>query len=146
MTTDTNPEFVPVTIEEIRAATPRLDPVQQSELFRALVGARQGASVSVSFTYVTQTDSTKVKRRIAGKDYVAMPGVGSEVHFGLVTGAEAPEDGVFRRKKDQVLRFRIQDYARPRGAEAWSWMSVVPAGITQFAITGFLNAEQAPPF
>jgi hypothetical protein len=142
------PEHVPiapVTLEEVRAAAPQLPVVQQSELYRALSGAQAGAKVEVSFTYQTQTDSTKVKRRKAGVDYVARPGVSYDVHFGLVTGKHHIQDGVFRTKKAQALRFRIKDEARPKGAENWSWKTTIPTGITEFAVTGYEAPEQAPP-
>jgi len=93
----------------------------------ALLAVNNGATVEVSLTYRKQTKSAP---RIAGQDYVELPGIGMDVFFGTLTGS-------FRTKAG-ALRFRVNSGARSMGGEN-GWLTVIPEGLTGFAVTRILT-------
>lgn len=80
-----------------------------------------GQRVHASVIYRKQTST---KPRIAGEDYVSLPGVGPQVLLGEVSA--------FRTKKGD-LRFRISTAMRSDGVHD-GWATLIPAGIQAAAI------------
>jgi len=125
-------QYQPVLVEEL--IVPSLDITQRQLLLLALNTVLAGlGKITVALAYNKQTES---KPRLAGKDYVAMPGVDPTAQFGEIVR-------VFRRKKDNALRFTIASASRGDGATPIGYTAVIPEGIKSFTITGFVPAQQA---
>lgn len=103
----------------------------RSLLCAAINHLNAGKLVHVSLTYRKQT---KAKPRIAGEHYVELPGISSEVMFGAFSAF---------RTKAGLLRFRILTPARSTGEDA-GWASLIPAGLTGFAMTGVFTPPPVP--
>ena len=72
---------MPIQINELHC--PHLPQPQLSQLFTTLVAVEAGAGVAT--VHMTYNKQTKSKPRIAGEDYVAMPGMTPEVQIGQIT-------------------------------------------------------------
>jgi len=83
--------------------------------------------VTVGFTYDKQTNTPP---RIAGEDYVALPGVDCKVQLGQIVK-------VFRTQTEGALRFTIKSLSRADGHSPTGFTTIIPKGLRSFAITGF---------
>lgn len=133
-------------IQQHEVKTPNLDTMGRFALLSAANAAAAGAAeVTVSVTYDKQTDT---KPRIAGEDYVEMPGVGSEVQTGTLM-VRRRVDNPFNRRKGVAgqVYFKIKSVTRANGEEAFGYTNVRPEGLTGFVILGIraLNAEPQTP-
>ena len=123
-------------VQPHEAETPKLGFAERASLLLALntVLLEQG-EVTVSLTYEKQTDA---KPRVAGKDYVAMPGVDPHAFFGRLTS-------VSRRKADGRVYFNVESLSRGDGTTPAKPTSLIPAGITSFVVTGCKPSKQGVP-
>ena len=122
-------------VQPSEAETPHLGFSERASLLLALntVLLEQG-SLTVALTYSKQTSS---KPRVAGKDYVAMPGVDPHAFFGRLTS-------VSRRKADGRVYFNVKSLSRGDGTDPAKPTSLIPAGVTSFTVTGFQPVATAP--
>jgi hypothetical protein len=114
---------------------PSLTPVAKAALVTAANAVEAGlADVTVSMTYRKQTET---RPRVAGEDYVGMPGVSFEAQTGLLM-VERYTDNSVNRKAKRVGRiyFKIRSVTRADGASPVGFTNVRPEGITAFVILG----------
>lgn len=114
---------------------PGLTPVARATLLTAANAVESGlAEVTVSMTYRKQT---KTEPRIAGKDYVAMPGVSYEAQTGKLMVLRY-KDNALNRREQRVGRiyFKIRSVTRSDGATPFGYSNVLPEGITDFVVLG----------
>lgn len=114
--------------------TPKLNLAARSLLLTCLNTVITGAGTV--FCAVTYDKQTKCKPRKQNEDYVAMPGVSPKAQFGEITS-------VFRTQRG-ALRFRVRSASRANGIEPAGWTTMIPAGLTDFVVTGL--APTARPF
>jgi hypothetical protein len=115
--------------------TPNLTPVAKAALVTAINTVEQGlAEVTVSLTYSKQTDT---RPRIAGEDYVAMPGVTQEAQTGRLTVARYT-DNRQNRKLGRVGKvwLQVKSTTRSDGVEGFGYTRMRPSGITGFVVLG----------
>lgn len=115
--------------------TPYLDLATKAALVTAANAVAQGvAEVTVSMTYRKQT---KTRPRIAGEDYVAMPGVSMEAQTGTLM-VHRKVDNPANRRKGVVgeVYFKIKSNTRADGDQAFGFTNVRPEGITAFVVLG----------
>lgn len=115
--------------------TPNLKPLQHAALLTAANATEMGfAEVTVSMTYRKQTDT---KPRIAGEDYVEMPGVSHEAQTGVLA-VERYVDSKSNRKLARAgkVYFKVRSVTRADGAEPVGYTNIRPEGITAFVILG----------
>ena len=137
-------QFNPILPQELNA--PNLSPAEQQALLTTANAVGMGLGyATVSATYRKQT---KTKARIAGEDYVAMPGVTMESQTGTMTVWRRVDNKANRRKGvvGQVY-FKIKSVTRADGVESFGYTNVRPEGLTAFVVLGFkerdLEAEAA---
>jgi len=122
-------------IKQNELNTPNLNPAQASELLTAANASSEGlAVITVSMTYRKQT---KTKARIAGEDYVGMPGVSFESQTGTLS-VHRKVDNPANRRKGVVgeVYLKIKSVTRADGVESFGWTNVRPEGITAFVVLG----------
>jgi hypothetical protein len=123
--------MTPIQPNEI--TTPHLNFIERQALLLSLNSAMFGlGEVTVGFVYDKQT---KTKPRIAGKDYVSLPGTDTKAQFGQIVM-------VARRQKDGGVYFKVASMTRGNGQSPRGYTNVRPEGIRQFTITGFQPAQQ----
>ena len=122
-------------IQQHEINTPHLDPMSKAALVTAANAVAEGmAEVTVSMTYTKQT---KTRARMAGEDYVAMPGVSYEAQTGTLMVHRRVDNKANRRKGvvGQVY-FKIKSTTRADGEQAFGYTNVRPEGITAFVVLG----------
>lgn len=122
-------------IQSTELHTPHLNLVAHAALLTAANATEMGfAEVTVAMTYRKQTDT---KPRIAGEDYVSMPGVVNEAQTGILV-VERYVDNKQNRKLQRVGRvyFRVRSVTRADGATPAGYTHMRPEGLTAFAILG----------
>lgn len=122
-------------IQPTEINTPYLNPLAKAALLTAANVVMSGmGEVTVSMTYTKQTDT---KPRIAGEDYVGMPGVSMESQTGTLMVHRRVNNKANQRKGvvGQVY-FKIKSITRADGAQAFGYTNVRPEGITAFAVLG----------
>lgn len=122
-------------IQQTELQTPHLNPLARAMLLTAANVVDQGfGEVTVSLTYDKQTDT---KKRIAGEDYVGMPGVSMQAQTGVLV-VERYQDNAANRKLMRVGRvyFRIRSMTRADGANPIGYTNMRPEGITAFVVLG----------
>jgi hypothetical protein len=115
--------------------TPNLTPVARAALVTAANAVEMGlAEVTVAMTYRKQT---KTRPRVAGEDYVAMPGVSCEAQAGTLM-VERFVDNPANRKAQRAgkVYFKIRSTTRADGSEPIGFTNIRPEGITAFAVLG----------
>jgi hypothetical protein len=115
--------------------TPNLNQLERAALLTASNAVEQGfAHVTVSLTYRKQTDT---KARIAGENYVKMPGVSHEAQTGLLA-VERYVDNKVNRKLGRVgkVYLRVKSVTRADGANPTGFTHIRPEGITGFVVLG----------
>ena len=132
---------MPIQINELHC--PHLPQPQLSQLFTTLVAVEAGAGVAT--VHMTYNKQTKSKPRIAGEDYVAMPGMTPEVQIGQITSVFRLKDNAKNRREGKVgaVRFRLASLSRADGVTPTGFTTVIPSGIKSFALTGFQPSPQA---
>lgn len=123
--------------------TPYLDAATKAALVTAANAVEQGvAEVTVSMTYRKQT---RTRPRIAGEDYVAMPGVSYEAQTGLLT-AHRKVNNPANRRAGVVgeVYFKIKSNTRADGEQAFGFTNVRPEGITAFVVLGVKAVTPEP--
>jgi len=118
---------------EIKA--PHLDPMARTALFTAANLVAAGlAEVTVSLTYSKQTET---RPRLAGEDYVSLPGVSAQAQTGTLE--------VLRRVANKAntregtvgdVYFRVKSMTRADGVEPFGFANIRPEGITAFVVLG----------
>ncbi len=134
-----------MTIQANELQTPDLPPQQKAVLLTTLIAVEAGAGVAT--VHMTYRKQTKSKPRIAGEDYVSMPGISPEVQMGQITSVFRLKDNAKNRREGKVgaLRFRLASVSRADGITPTGFTTVIPSGIRSFAMTGFQPAPvQAP--
>lgn len=122
-------------IQSTELHTPHLTRLAHAALLTAANATEQGfAEVTVSMTYRKQTDT---KPRIAGEDYVGMPGVTQEAQAGILV-VERYVDNKQNRKLARVgkVYFRVRSMTRADGANPIGYTHMRPEGITAFVVLG----------
>jgi len=125
--------------------TPHLDAASAAALLTAAnAAAERLAEVTVSLTYRKQTDTPA---RIAGEDYVAIPGISFEAQTGTLS-AHRKANNPANRRKDVVgeVYLKIKSITRANGVESFGYTNVWPEGITAFTVLGIkaLAPDPAP--
>jgi hypothetical protein len=106
--------------------TPTLAAPDRMSLKMAVEGTQSGLfSFYVAFTYDKQS---KAKPRIAGVDFLKMPGVGPKLHMGWLYSAPI-------NKKGEVYLL-VADVARADGDKHFGWTAIRPEGLRDFQIRG----------
>jgi len=115
--------------------TPHLDAASAAALLTAANAAAEGlAEITVSLTYRKQT---KTAARIAGEDYVAMPGVSFEAQTGRLSALRKVNNPANRRKGVVgEVYLKIKSVTRADGVESFGYTNVRPEGITAFVVLG----------
>lgn len=109
---------------EIETSLPTFE---RQALLMALNSSLAGMSeITVAFTYDKQTDT---RPRLAGKDYVPIPGMSTKMQLGKI-------QRVFRNQ-DGKVRFTISSMTRGDGMNPTGFVTIIPEGIKSFTITGF---------
>lgn len=122
-------------IQQHELNTPHLNAATKAALLTAANVVEQGAAeVTVSMTYRKQT---RTRARIAGEDYVAMPGVSYEAQTGLLT-VHRKVDNAANRRNGTVgeVYLKIKSNTRADGEQAFGFTNVRPEGITAFVVLG----------
>jgi hypothetical protein len=122
-------------ISQNQVNTPHLNEQTKAVLVTALHSVADGlAKVTVSMTYNKQT---KTKARLAGEDYVAMPGVSHEAQTGTLS-VHSRVDNKANRRKGVVgqIYLKIKSVTRANGVESFGYTNVRPEGITGFVVLG----------
>ena len=113
-----------------------LDPVTRGTILTVANAVLAGvAEVMVSLTYRKQT---KTRARVAGKDYVALPGVSCEAQTGTLT-VHRRTDNAANRKAGTVgqVYFKIESMTRSDGSVGFGYTNVRPEEIMAFVILSF---------
>ena len=129
----------PVTSAEL--STPLLNALEKNALVMALNSVILGAgTVSAAFLYDKQTAT---KARIAGEDYVKMPGVSAKATMGDIVLVCRQVNNAANRRKGTVGRvyFLVPNTARATGASKTSFSFIRPAGVSEFVVTSFIPTE-----
>ena len=124
--------------------TPNLSQAEAQALLTTVNAVAMGlGSATVSVCYNKQT---KTKARIAGEDYVAMPGVTPEAQTGTISVHRRANNRANQRKGvvGQVY-LKIKSVTRANGQEAFGYTNVRPEGLTAFVVLGFTPAPQQAP-
>jgi hypothetical protein len=130
-------------IQQNDISTPALDQASKDALVTAANTVLEGlAEVTVSMTYRKQTNT---RARIAGEDYVAMPGVSMEAQTGTLI-VHRRVDNPANRRKGVVgeVYFKIKSVTRADGVEAFGYTNVRPEGITGFVVLGMKAITPEP--
>ena len=134
-----------MTIQINELNTTNLPQQQKAVLLTTLNAVEAGTGVAT--VHMTYRKQTKSKPRIAGEDYVAMPGITPEVQIGQITSVFRLKDNAKNRREGKVgaVRFRLASMSRADGITPTGFTTVIPSGITSFAMTGFAPTPvQAP--
>ena len=109
--------MTPKLVQPAELLTPHLGQVERAALLLALNSVILGiGKVTVSLTYTKQTATRK---RIAGRDYVAMPGVDKGAFIGDLTL-------VARNKAKGHVFFYVPSLTRADGSRAWGPTNLLP--------------------
>lgn len=116
-------------------STPHLDLPSKAALMTAINVVDAGLmEVTVSMTYRKQT---RTRKRLAGEDYVGMPGVTMASQIGILR--------VLRRVNSERNRragvagkvyFRVVSCTRANGVDPAGFTNIRPEGITAFVVLG----------
>lgn len=122
-------------ITQYEIKTPNLDQATKAVLLTALNTVAEGlATVTVSMTYRKQT---KTKARLAGEDYVGMPGVSFEAQTGTLSVHKRVNNPANRRKGVVgEVYLKIKSVTRADGVDSFGFTNVRPEGITAFVVLG----------
>ena len=122
-------------IKQNELNTTNLNRVQAAELLTAVNSVDEGlAVITVSMTYRKQT---KTRARIAGEDYVGMPGVSYESQTGTLSVHRKVNNKANQRKGVVgEVYLKIKSVTRADGVESFGWTNVRPEGITACVILG----------
>lgn len=132
-----------MTVQANELSCPDLPPQQFAALLTTLNAVEMGAGVAT--VHMTYRKQTKAKPRIAGEDYVAMPGITPEVQNGQITSVFRLKDNAKNRREGTVgaVRFRLASMSRADGISPTGFTTVIPSGITSFALIGFQPSPAA---
>jgi hypothetical protein len=122
-------------IQSTELRTPHLTAVAHAALLTAANATEMGfAEVTVSLTYTKQTDTPP---RIAGEDYVGMPGVTKQAQAGVLV-VERYVDNKLNRSLNRVgkVYFRVRSMTRADGAKPIGHTNMRPEGILEFVVLG----------
>jgi hypothetical protein len=116
-------------IGEAELITPHLGGLEHAALLLALNSViLNTGSVHVSLTYEKQTNT---RPRVAGEDYVAMPGVSPATFIGQILL-------VGRNKKSGSLYFYVPSLTRADGSSPRGPTNLKPEGVRSFVVMGFI--------
>lgn len=108
--------------------TPALTPAERVVLLTAINATLFGIfRFEVAFTYSKQTTA---KPRLAGVDYLPLPGVTGKLHHGILCGVLVNAEG--------KLRLRIADRSRGDGARLSVPTDALLSGLTAFQVRAVL--------
>lgn len=108
---------------------------ERMQLLIAINGTRSGLfRFYVAFEYKKQTKSPP---RIAGVDFLQLPGCPTNVHLGWLVAAPTNKNG--------KIYLRLADVARADGQNYTAWTSVIPTGLTSFQIRGIAPSTAPLP-
>lgn len=120
-----------VTTPVLNVETPNLAPMERMLLLTTLNATIFGLfKFEVAFTYSKQTDA---KPRLAGIDYMALPGSSPKMHHGVLCGVLCSAEG--------KLRLRIADRSRGDGARLSAPTDARLDGLTAFQVRAILPAN-----
>lgn len=103
---------------------PKLNPVERAALLTAINAVRAGIfTLDVAFLYDKQTTA---KPRVAGVDYMALPGDAGKLHVGVLVAAPTNKAG--------EVYLRVLDTARGNGSAGAQWTTVKLCGIKGFQV------------
>jgi hypothetical protein len=121
-------------IYENELVNDNLHPMMQAQLLMAANMAELGSTVTVCLTAPKVTDG---KPRIAGKDYMGLPGVAPGTQIGPLE-VHRYVDNPGNRKLDRVngVYFKVRSVTRANGKQPFGWTAVRPHDITGFMILG----------
>ena len=127
-------------IQQNELKTPHLNPVSAAALLTAVNTVDQGlARVKVSMTYRKQT---KTRPRIAGEDYVSMPGVSHESQTGSLRVFRRVDNPANRRNGVVgQLYLKVTSVTRADGVKGFGYTNIRPEGITGFVVLGLSPVE-----
>ena len=134
-----------MTIQANELNCPNLPAPQHASLLTTLIAVEAGAGVAT--VHMTYRKQTKSKPRIAGEDYVAMPGITPEVQNGQITSVFRLKDNAANRRKGTVgaVRFRLASMSRADGLKPTGFTTIIPSGITSFVLIGLVAAPAPAP-
>lgn len=113
-------------------STPHLSPAQRAVLVTAIAAAEQGLEVRIALTYSKQTSA---RPRIAGEDYLALPGVSPEAQMGVlrVKRYTASKANV-RSGKAGKIYLLVESLTRGDGLKPVGYTAMRPEGIKEFTV------------
>ena len=123
--------------------TPNLSPRARAQFLMAVLNTLSGGVVvTVAITYDNQTDG---KRRIAGEDFQAIPGVDPRVQLGTLS-AHFRVDNQVNQRAGTVgeLYVKVCSLTRGNGVRPYGYTALRPEGIEEFNVLGFIQVQQAP--
>jgi hypothetical protein len=116
-----------------------LHPMQHAQLVMAVNMAEAGAEVWVSLTAPKTGDS---KPRVAGKDYVALPGISPQAQIGTLHVDRYVDNPSNRRiGRAGQIKLLVNSITRANGRDPKRPTGVRVMDITSFAILGFYTPE-----
>ena len=119
--------------------TPNLNLFERQALLMSLAVIQGGGAVWASVTYDCQTEN---ERRIAGEDFVAMPGVSLDAQLGRLRVERRVDNAENRRLGVVGVPYlKIESYTRGNGVDPTGYTNMRPEGLTAFAITGFRTGQ-----
>lgn len=115
--------------------TPKLDPESKLALVLSANMAEKGiAQVYASVTYTKQTDT---KARIAGEDYLKLPGVSHKVQDGRLIVKRYADNAANRRaKRVGKVYLMINSTTRADGDQVSKPTNLRPEGLLSFVLRG----------
>ncbi|MCI0562782.1 MAG: hypothetical protein MN733_30235 [Nitrososphaera sp.] len=106
--------------------TPNLSIQERQFLLMALnTSLTCQATITVAFTYDKQT---KGPARVAGRDYISLPGTSPKTQLGAIHRVWRAKEGV---------RFTVRSLTRGDGTNPTGYITVIPEGLRSFVISGF---------
>jgi hypothetical protein len=127
-----------IRIQEIE--NKHLHPMQHAQLVMAVNMVELGAEVWVSLTAPKTGDS---KPRIAGKDYIALPGIAPDAQIGTLH-VDRYVDNPSNRRIGRVgeIKLLVNSITRCNGRDPKRPTGVRVADITGFMVMGFYTPEE----
>lgn len=131
-------------INPVDIKTPKLSLMERQALVTSIFSVLNGlGEVTVSLTYDKQTNT---RPRIAGEDYIKMPGIDPKAQIGRLEVYQYVDNRA-NRKLGRVgkIYLKVATMTRSNGESPTHHANLRPEGITGFAITGFVPNTDAGP-
>lgn len=131
-------------VNPVSIKTPHLSLPERMALITSIWATlSESAEVHVALTYNKQTDTAP---RIAGRDYIKLPGVDQHAQHGVLEVRRYTDNRQNRKlgRAGQIY-LHVASPTRADGEKPYGHSNLRPEGITGFAVTGWSNNPNAGP-